>query len=178
MARWSPKSNHGENKMIAEQEMDPGLRTLKIIWSAMLMSVAVYLVVGLVVAPRMPSAFTGDTFATLRMALYILGFATLIAARYIRKLILGREDRSVDPAQVQPSSLMAKYTSAVIASLAVCESVGIYGLVLFFLGRNSTDLYVLLGISAAALFYYRPRKEELAGLSRDVSFSERSGPWN
>ncbi len=155
--------------MITEQEMDRGLMTMKIIWSAMLMSLAVYLVVGLVVAPNMPSTFTGDTFATLRMALYLLGIATLIAARYIRKLILGREGRSVGPAQAQPSSLMAIYTSAVIASLAMCESVGIYGLVLFFLGRNSTDLYLLLGISAAAMVYYRPRKEELAGLSREGS---------
>lgn len=155
--------------MITEQEMDRGLMTMKIIWYAMLMSLAVYLLVGLMVVPNMPSTFTGDTFATLRMALYIIGFATLIAARYIKKLILGREGRSIDPTQNQPSSLMAKYSSAVIASLAMCESVAIYGLVLFFLGGNRTDLYVLLGISAAAMFYYRPRKEELDGLSREES---------
>jgi hypothetical protein len=33
----------------------------------------------------------------------------------------------------------------VIASLAMSESIGIYGLVLFLLGKNSTDLYLLVG---------------------------------
>jgi hypothetical protein len=56
----------------------------------------------------------------------------------------------------------------VIISLALCESVGIYGLVLFFLGKNTMDLYLLLGVSAAAMIYYRPRKDELLNLLQEI----------
>jgi hypothetical protein len=62
---------------------------------------------------------------------------------------------------------MQKYTSAVIASLVMCEGVGIYGLILFLLGKDATDLYLLLGISAAAMVYYRPKREELVNLSQE-----------
>ena len=34
-------------------------------------------------------------------------------------------------------------------------------LVLFILGKHAVDLYLLLGISAAAMIFYRPKKEEL-----------------
>jgi hypothetical protein len=40
-----------------------------------------------------------------------------------------------------------------IVSLAMTESVGIYGLVLFFLGKNTMDLYLLIAVSAVAMFF-------------------------
>ncbi len=46
------------------------------------------------------------------------------------------------------------------------EGIGILGLVPFFLGKNPLDLYLLLFVSAAAMFMYRPSREELITLSR------------
>ncbi|HSQ36178.1 MAG TPA: hypothetical protein VLQ89_09335 [Candidatus Binatia bacterium] len=152
--------------MITEQEMNRGMMTLKIIWSAIMMSLAIYAVVGSVITTNLPPPLGGEVFPTLRLALYAVGFATLIAARFVRKWILAGVNRSVDPPAERPVSLMPRYTAAVIATLAMSESVGIYGLVLFILGRDPADLYLLLGISAAAMVYYRPRKEELAGLDQ------------
>ena len=65
--------------------------------------------------------------------------------------------------------MLPKYSIAVIASLAMSESIGIYGLVLFLLGKNAMDLYLLVGISAAAMFYYRPKKDELLNLCQSGS---------
>lgn len=147
--------------MINEQEMDRGMMTLKIIWSALLASLGIYLVIGRMVAPSMPPAVGSETLGMLRIAIYLLAFATLIASRHVRKLILARGSRAAGPLRTAPSPIMPRYTSAVIASLALCESVGIYGLVLFLLGKDITDFYLLLGISAAAMIYHRPKKEEL-----------------
>jgi hypothetical protein len=155
--------------MITEQEMERRMMILKIIWSAMLMSLAVYLVVGRLIVPIMPSPMGSEAFAPLRIVLYVLAFATLIASRYVRRLILAGGGRSVDAAQAQAAAIMPKYSGAVIASLAMGESIAIYGLVLFLLGRNAVDLYLLIGISAAAMVYYRPKKEELAFLFREGS---------
>jgi hypothetical protein len=157
----------GKQHMINEQEIDRGMITLRIIWSAILVSLGIYLVVGRMVAPNMPPAMGDEALGTLRIALYTLSIATLVASRYVKKLILARGSRSAGAIQASPSPVMPRYTSAVIASLAMCESVGIYGLVLFLLGKDITDFYILLGVSAAAIAYYRPRKEELAGLDQE-----------
>jgi F0F1-type ATP synthase membrane subunit c/vacuolar-type H+-ATPase subunit K len=152
--------------MINQLEIDKCMMTLKIIWAAIMMSLAVYLVVGRLVAPNMPSTMSNESFGMLRMALIALAIATLIAARFVKKLILSGGNRSAGPLQARPASANQKYTSAVIASLAMSESVGVYGLVLFLLGKEATDLYLLLGVSAAAMVYYRPRREELTGLDQ------------
>lgn len=150
--------------MITEQEMERMLLTLKIVWLALLGSLAVYLVVGRLVVPGLAFPLSGESFRILRTALYALGFVTLLAAAYVRRLILSMGSRSAGPAQAGQSSVPQKYASAVIASLAMSESVGIYGLVLFLLGKNVMDLYLLVGIAAAAMFYFRPRQDELRNL--------------
>ena len=148
--------------MTVERETERGMTVLKIIWIAMLASLAAYLVIGRLAAPNVPSSVNAKTFASLRMALYAIGLVTLIAAGYVRRLMLGGINRFDGSTPAPRSAAIQKYTSAVIISLALCESVGIYGLVLFLLGKHTLDLYLLLGISAAAMIYYRPNKEEMS----------------
>jgi hypothetical protein len=47
------------------------------------------------------------------------------------------------------------------------ESIGIYGLILFLIGKNTMDLYLLILISAAAIFIYRPRKDKVIELAQE-----------
>lgn len=148
--------------MIAEQEIDRLLMVLKIVWLALLGSLALYLAVGRFVGPEFASPVSKETFAIIRAALLALGFVTLVAAKYVRGLILGPGGRAAGPDR--QASLPQRYSSAVIASLAMSESIGIYGLFLFLLGKNEMDLYLLVGISAAAMYYFRPRREELINL--------------
>lgn len=155
--------------MIAEQDVDRLLAVLKIIWLALLGSLAVYVVVGRLVAPGLKSPLSAETLPVMRTALYGLGFVTLMAAAYVRRLMLAARGPAAASIQARPLSMPQKYSSAVIASLAMSESVGIYGLVLFLLGQNARDLYLLVGISAAAMFYFRPGKEELLSLCRQGS---------
>jgi hypothetical protein len=150
--------------MITEQEIDRGMTTLRIIWLAMLVFLVGCAFVGRVIAPGMKSTMSREAFGMLRTALYALGFATLIASRFIKKLILAGKGQTIDPTQARPASVVQRYTSAVIASLAMSESVGLYGLVLFLLGKDETDLYLLLAISALAMVYHRPKRDELANL--------------
>ncbi len=48
------------------------------------------------------------------------------------------------------------------------ESIGVYGLILFFMGKNRSDLYILIVISAAAMLYYRPNKEEVISMAKEL----------
>jgi hypothetical protein len=150
--------------MISDREIDRGMATLRIIWLALMMSLVIYGVVGGMAAPGMASPMNQEDFAVLRIALFALSLATLLASRYIKRLIMTGKGRAIGLAHDQPPAVMQRYTGAVIASLAMSESVGIYGLVLYLLGKDETDLYLLLAISALAMVYHRPKREELADL--------------
>ncbi len=161
--------------MITEQELDKQLMTLRIIWFAMLMSLAVYLFAGIQVGTDVQPPINEDTFGILRTVLYVMAFAILIATRYIRKLVLSGKSQVNQPVQGLKHPVLQKYSAATIVALAMSESIGIYGLILFFLGKNSTDLYLLILISAAAMVMYRPRKDEILNLvqkSREDSTAE------
>ena len=60
---------------------------------------------------------------------------------------------------------LAKYITTVIVSLALSESIGIYGFVLFLLGYNFQTLYTFMIVSALAMVFYRPKREELERLA-------------
>jgi hypothetical protein len=78
----------------------------------------------------------------------------LVFAYLIRKFMLKR--KLSDPAQN-----LQRYTAAVIVSLAISESIGIYGLVLYLLGEELSTLYTFIGISAMAMIFYRPKENEV-----------------
>lgn len=73
--------------------------------------------------------------------------------------------RQSTPALSHP--LLQKYISAMMVALALSESIGIFGFVLFLLGKNALDLYILIAVSAAAIVAYRPKRDELLDLARE-----------
>ncbi len=150
--------------MMTEQELGKRLLALRIIWFALLVSLAIYLFVAFQVGIKVQSSINEETLDTVRMVLYAMACAILIATRYIRKFIMSGKNQVTQPAQVSEHLALQKYLAATIAALAMSESIGIYGLILFFLGKSSTDLYLLILISAAAMIMYRPRKDEMLSL--------------
>jgi hypothetical protein len=157
--------------MISDGGLKKGLMTLNIIWFALLISLAIYLFVGLQVAENLRTSLDSDTFTILKYTLYILVFITLVVTRYIRKFLLSpkgsNEVATQDTRYPNQHPAVGKYTTAMILTWAMSESIGIYGLILFFLGKNSMDLYLLISVSAAAMCMYRPKKDEIIGLSQD-----------
>jgi F0F1-type ATP synthase membrane subunit c/vacuolar-type H+-ATPase subunit K len=156
--------------MITDEEVKKGLMTLNIIWFAILMSLVIYLVVGLQVKENMQTSMDAATFTTFKSILYGIAAITLVIARFVRKFVLSEKGGKFfvksRSRQTTQNPVLAKYTAAMIISLALTESVGIYGLVLFFIGKNALDLYLLIAVSAIAMLFYRPNKEEIIALSQ------------
>ena len=86
--------------MIAEQDMDRTLAVLKIVWMALLGSLALYLLAGSLAAPGLTPRLGEEALGRLRIALYALAFVTLIGARVVRRLILAAGGPSAGPASV------------------------------------------------------------------------------
>ncbi len=153
--------------MISDEELGKGLLTLKIYWIALLWSLAIYVFVGLQARINLRAPLSNDTFAMLRMVLYVVAFATIIITPYIKKSILSAKVDPLKTSQKFQHPILQKYATAMIVAWAMSESIGIYGLVLFFLGKNPTDLYLLILISTSAMVMYRPKKEEIISLSQE-----------
>ncbi len=160
---------------MTEQGLDKRLMTLRIIWFAMLVSLGIYLFIGIQVGTSVQSSIHEETFAILRTALYVMAIAILIATKYVRKLIMSGRSQVSQPAQAVEHLALQKYSATTIVALAMSESIGVYGLILFFLGKNSTDLYLLILISAAAMVIYRPRKDEMLSLVQESPVDSRTG---
>lgn len=156
------------------EKINKGWPTMNIIWAAMLLSLVIYLFMGLFLEDKITIPLEKDALEMLRRALYVVSFVTLVATKYIRTLVLSgkglntigknysRSNRDAGP------TVLALYTTAMIIALALSESIGIYGLLLFFIGKSRSDLYILILISAAAMLYYRPNKEEIIGLTKEL----------
>ena len=146
----------GDTEVLAK-----GLMQARVVWAAMLVSLAVYVFVGHVVVqgprPRNP-----EGLELFRNILALVSAGSLIMAGVIRRALLGRRRPEPLPAR----AAVTRYLSATVATLALCESVGIYGLVLLFLSGDWTSLYFFTGASALAMIWFRPRGEELEELAR------------
>ena len=154
--------------------LEKGLRILWIIWAAMLGSLFIYVFICHQVGEEIRGNMNPEfPIGLLKNILYGAVIVTLLFAHFLRRFMLtGRfgssEVRPYKPGSIsnQPA-LLAKYTIAVLVSLALCEGIGIYGVVLFFLGDDLQTLYIFITISALSMFFYRPKMEELERVSHD-----------
>ena len=134
----------------------------------MLVSLGIYVLVCHLVIDGIRQSVDFDfSFAMLRNIFYGVAIFTLFVAHFVRKLILTpgagvfENTPQQTPPVKDPSQLMGKYTIAMLLSLAFSEMIGIFGLVLFFLGDSFQTLYIFIGISALGMFHYRPRRGEI-----------------
>ena len=167
--------------MIPNEEIEKinrGLLTLNVIWAAMLISLFIYVLVGLYIKDTLRITMETNVIDILRNVLYAVSIITLITTRFIRKLILSGKGTSTLQSSYQSDQprALARYTSAMVVSLAMTESIGIYGLVLFFLGKNEVDLYLFILISAATMLIYRPKRDEIISLTQELDKQGANDP--
>ncbi len=149
--------------MITDEELNKKLLTLKVIWFGMLGSLAIYVIIGLRIGPNIQVSMDKSTFGVIKTVLYLFTLIIIIITRYVSRFIISGKGRYGQPTQnFQPLTLQT-YTTAIIVAWALLECIGIFGLILFLLGKNRMDLYLLIMISAAAMLWYRPKKDELIG---------------
>lgn len=149
--------------MQRDADAGKGFVTLNIIWFAMLLSLLIYLILGIFAGEKIQIPMDAGTLDTLKSVFYVLGFITFAGTRYLRNLLL-RGNNSIKPAfpsAGSPAPAVGKYTMVSIITWAMCESIAVYGLVLFLLGKNAADLYLFIGVSALGLLFYRPRRDEM-----------------
>jgi len=162
------------------ETIEKGFAPIAIIWGALLASLFIYILIAHTMGDQIRQAPRAEfPIALMRNILFGVAAAELLLAYYLRKRMLRVQPEGQTPASPltsgQPTAL-AKYTAAVIVSLALCEGIGIYGLILFLLGDDYHTLYLLIGVSAIAMFYFRPKKEELVNTAMEMHGGEMQPP--
>lgn len=166
-----------------KEAINKGMQTLWLIWAAMLSSLLIYIFVchllgeglGRVEEPDVP-------IELLKKILYGVAAVTLIASYRMRKFMLkGPLSRFEANIARRSSNLnhppfVGQYTVAVIISLAIVECIGIYGLTLFFLGESFQTLYTFIVVSALAMVFFCPKREELKRLAEIYRKRDGSTP--
>jgi F0F1-type ATP synthase membrane subunit c/vacuolar-type H+-ATPase subunit K len=131
-------------------------KTTVIIGLAMMASLLVYLIV-VESIKKQHDPFGGfspmpEAIATLRYALLGVAVMEFFLIQLLNKLMLSaKAPIQKTPGNGQFGPEVQKLMSAAIVIFALCESVAIYGLVLFLIQGNSNDFYIFLLIS---LFYF------------------------
>jgi F0F1-type ATP synthase membrane subunit c/vacuolar-type H+-ATPase subunit K len=155
------------------------LLSLWIIWAAMMGSLLLYVVIchqfGEEIRRNVGYHFP---VPLLRNIFYVIAVITLFLTHFLKKRILSGASRDSSSTATPPGPhsnqppVLAKYATALILSLALSESIGIYGVVLFLLGDGFKTLYIFTGISALAIYFHRPKREELEALAPAVQTEE------
>lgn len=162
---------------------EKGLLALWIFWAAGLGSLFIYVLVCHEWADAIQQSVSPNfPLDLMRNILYGFAIFTLLLTHFLRKGILAGRSGSSGPMCLKPQllsnqpSVLGRYMKAVIVSLALSEGVGIYGFALFLLGDDFRTLHMLIGISAIAMFFYRPKTEELERLALAMQTKEAPAP--
>jgi hypothetical protein len=137
-------------------------RVSVIIGLAIMASLLVYaIIVGLFesgsIALSDTPALSGSGLELFKYALLAVSAIIFIVIRFVNARLLnadGGRDRAVDTRPRPAAGVEAEFgrlTTASVITYALCETPAIFGLVLYFLGRNSADFYLFLMVS---LFYF------------------------
>ncbi len=150
------------------EDIEKGWNNIHSMWISMLVALFLYLLVGLFIQDMVKLGVEDDTVRIIRYALYGLAVITFVLIGVIRKKILSSGATGRRYPHFSDNPAVGKYTTATVVSLALAESIAIYGLALFLLGKNDLDLYVLIFVSALAMIYYRPFREELLRIDNEM----------
>lgn len=130
--------------------MGAALRTIRLIQVAMLASVGIYAVVGEVV---------GHHLNTDAKALYAISFASISlvgAILVVRKTLVLQSETELRLKPGDPATI-ARWKAGYIVTYALCEALGLFGLLLRILGFALTQVWPYYAGSFVLLLLFWPR---------------------
>ncbi len=135
--------------------MEKSFKVLQMIWIFMLCSVIVYVLVCNMLEGKLEiNEDSSIPVELLRNILLGISVMELLGLKFLRAKLM-----EVKPG-ITKEEAAQKFMVTSIISFAICESVAIFGMVVFLLGDMMNVLYIFAGISILGLFYYKPSREE------------------
>lgn len=140
-------------------------RITQVIWIAIFVALVIYAVIGHALIGRNLVDPESIPVQLIRNILAGVGGLMLVGSFFIRRRMLAG-DGSGQP--LGSAVAVAKYRMATMISAGICEAVGLFGLVLVFLGDSLQTLYLFVVVAACAMILHRPKLEELQRLAGEA----------
>jgi len=147
---------------ILDDSLRKGYRLAALIGFSMIFSVMVYAgVVEFISHSQAP--FTGyspisrDAFDILRLVLLGVCLIDFALIPFLRNRVLSLQNQPQRPPMGNLPAPVARLLSASFISLAICESIAVYGLVLFLINGARQEFYLFLSLSLIAFLIHFPR---------------------
>ncbi len=128
-------------------ELKATFQRMRIIGFALLASLGVYTFI-VHYLKNAPAPEAPPDMVLFRYLFIGLSIGIFFLIRFLRHILLAR------------ASNVLSLQSATVVSLALCESVVLFGFVLYFLGREINDFYIFLGLSLFYFIVYFPRAQQ------------------
>jgi len=152
---------------LSEQELQADLLLAGIIRAIGLMSLLTLVAICHIYTDTIQIKIEESDRIVLRTILYMLAILTFPLMKFMRHVLLrlNQRGRSERPAK-------SRYLITIIISMAVAESMGIYGFIMYTLGDSFNTLYIFVGLSALAMFLYKPNINEYRQLVESLESKE------
>ncbi len=136
---------------MTEQELKSVYTRAVIIQAALVSSVVVYVIVAELLRTvggyhNFPLAYEGSPYEYIRYALLAVAITFIPLAQFIKSAVI---------AKAVPENIPAKLVAGSVIAGALCDAMGVFGLVLFLLRGNIVDVYVfaVLALIGHAIFF-------------------------
>lgn len=136
-------------------QINSDLRIHRILWVAIAASLAAAVAVFIWQGEQWQLHWPEDRLICYRTVFYALAIVTFPLTNLIRYIQI-RFFQTM-PGDKPPKN---RYLTVVIVSLALVESIGIMGLIMFLFGDGYNTLYIFSGLSALGFVLYRPKASE------------------
>ena len=145
--------------MSSEMKLNQEYKINIFIWLAMVVSLFAY--------SGMVFAIPAETDVPLEpVVMYALGFVGLnmfVVAIVMRKLLVKKAAGAENPYE--------KYRIAIVVGLALAESIGLFGVVLHFMGASLGIVFAFFLASIICMLLIRPNQTEMSGLMTESTRS-------
>lgn len=99
----------------------------------------------------------------IRTVLYVVAITTFPLMKFMRHVLLRLSLKASGN-----STAKSRYLLTIIVSMAVAESIGMYGFIMYVLGDSFNTLYIFVGLSALAMYLYKPKVDEYQALIESI----------
>jgi F0F1-type ATP synthase membrane subunit c/vacuolar-type H+-ATPase subunit K len=152
----SAMMNRPANQSGADAELELRLRTLRILWGALLTTIGLYALITVFALPSRDALEEGRDNPTLLMAFAVMSFMSVAASFVLKRHFYGHAVERGEPAQFQIGFIFA---------LAFCEVSALLGLMGLFITHNSYA-YALFVLGALGQLLHFPRRDQVAATYR------------
>lgn len=153
---------------ISEQQLQSELLLAGVIRAVALISLISLIAICQVYGDTLQISINEQQRIVIRTALYAVAITTFPLMKFIRHVLLCLNLKAKGN-----SSPKSRYLLTIIISMTIAESIGIYGFVMYVLGDSYNTLYIFIGLSALAMFLYRPKIEEYKQLIENIEAQKK-----